>query len=258
MMTATLAVRDKLAEVIGNILPVRIIGHNCYMSQWDLIATYRGVTNLLYDLADRPEHCHAIMARITAMLVERYRQFEALDLFTAETNLIHCTAGLCDDLRTEPGQPVLRRNIWGRCMAQIFASVSPEMHEAFDINYQIQAMAPFGLIYYGCCEPLDKKIDIVRKIPNLRKISITPWADARIATEAIGKSYVVSLKPNPAHVGAAFDPSVFRMEITALLDACYRNGCNCEIVLKDISSVNHNPQNLQIWEREVMAIVQGY
>ena len=52
----------------------------------------------------------------------------------------------------------------------------------------------------GCCEPLDRKMDIVEKIPNLRKVSITPWADVNVAAESIGKKYVLAAKPNPASV----------------------------------------------------------
>ena len=74
-------------------------------------------------------------------------------------------------------------------MAQIFGSVSKQMHEEFDIQYMRKMMEPFGLVYYGCCEPLDKKIDLVETLPHLRKISITPWADVDVAAEAIGKKY---------------------------------------------------------------------
>jgi len=253
----TEARRDKLAEAVGDIMPVRITGHSTYFSQWDMISAYRGVTSLLLDLAERPEHSHAIMERVTKLLIEQYRQYEELGLLDPEPYLIHCTAGLCDELKTPEGEPVLRRNIWGRCMAQIFASVSPAMHEEFDIDYQIRAMEPFGLVYYGCCEPLDRKIDIVRKIPRLRKISVTPWADVNVAAAAIGRDYVVSAKPNPAHVGAAFDPAVIKKEIKGIIDACRSEGCSFEIVLKDISSLDHNPDHLKTWEAITMDLVMS-
>jgi len=143
-------------------------------------------------------------------------------------------------------------------MAQIFGSVSSAMHEEFDIAYQKRLMEPFGLVYYGCCEPLDKKIDIVKQIPHLRKITVTPWANADIAAEAIGRDYVVALKPNPANVGAAFDREVIRKEVKHLLDACYRNNCNCELTLKDISTVAHDPAHLEVWEQTVMELVRAY
>ncbi|HPS35285.1 MAG TPA: hypothetical protein PK854_08465, partial [Oscillospiraceae bacterium] len=78
------------------------------------------------------------------------------------------------------------------------------------------------------------------------------------AAEAISKDYVVALKPNPANVGAAFDREVIRNEVKHLLDACARNNCTCELALKDISTVAHDPAHLQIWEQTVMEQVRAY
>ena len=171
---------------------------------------------------------------------------------------IHCTPALCDELDVKDGEVTQYRHLWGRGMAQIFASVSGDMLEEFEISYQKEILGAFGLVYYGCCEPLDKKIDKVRLLPNLRKISVTPWADANVAAEAIGGDFVVSLKPNPANVGVAFDRDVIRREVSTLLDACRRNNCNCDIVLKDISSVANRPDHLEIWEQTVMELVRSY
>ena len=133
------------------------------------------------------------------------------------------------------------------------------MHDEFDIEYAKGLMEPFGFVYYGCCEPLDRKIDIVEKIPNLRKISITPWADVDNAAEKIGKKYVLSSKPNPSSVSVAnLDEVALRAELKKILDACKRNGCACDLVLKDISSVGHNPQNLFKWEQIAMEMVRNY
>ena len=45
------------------------------------------------------------------------------------------------------------------------------------LQYQIPLMAPFGLAAYGCCEDLTPKIDLLRQIPNLRRIAVSPMAD---------------------------------------------------------------------------------
>ena len=41
---------------------------------------------------------------------------------------------------------------------------------------------------YG--EPLHKKIDILKKVPNLRKISMSPWVKVEEGAEIMGDSYV--------------------------------------------------------------------
>ncbi len=68
---------------------------------------------------------------------------------------------------------------------------------------------------------MDKKIDIVEKIPNLRKVSITPWANVDIAAEAINKKYVLSSKPNPAAVAVpVLSKDNLKKEIGTILAAC--------------------------------------
>lgn len=256
---ATMAQYERIANAIGDILPVRLTGHNSYFSTWDDIARYRGVTPLLMDLVERPEYTHQIVSKMTEYYISLSEQMEALGLYELEPLDIHCTSALNSTLPGEyDGGIVKRSQIWGRGMAQIFASVSKEMHEEFDIEYMKKIMEPFGLVYYGCCEPLDKKIDLIEKLPHLRKISITPWADIDNAAEVIGNRYVIANKPNPASVAGKLDEDALRAEIGRILDACKRNGCSFDMVLKDISSAGYDVNNLIRWEQIVMEMVRNY
>jgi len=38
----------------------------------------------------------------------------------------------------------------------------------------------------------------LKKVPNLRKISMSPWVNFEEAVENVGNRYVFSFKPNPA------------------------------------------------------------
>lgn len=256
---ASLARLHQVADMLGDVIPVRLTGVGYFgVATWDNVACYRGVTNLLMDLADRPEFLHRIVRKLTDVAKSQLDQMEALGLFDADPYDLHCTASRTRDLPSADykGGPVTRKDIWGRGAAQIFSHVSKEMHEAFDIDYMKETVGQCGLVYYGCCEPLDKKIDIVEKIPNLRKISITPWADVDHAAEVIGKRYVIAIKPNPAAVAVArTDPRELRKEIGRILAAVDRHGCACDIVLKDISTCNARPENLFEWEKIVMEMV---
>lgn len=256
---ATMAQYERIANAIGDILPVRLTGHNSYFSTWDDIARYRGVTPLLMDLVERPEYTHQIVSKMTEYYISLSEQMEALGLYEMEPLHMHCTSALNSTLPGEyDGGTVKRSQIWGRGMAQIFASVSKEMHEEFDIEYMKKIMEPFGLVYYGCCEPLDKKIDLIEKLPHLRKISITPWADIDNAAEVIGNRYVIANKPNPASVAGKLDEDALRAEIGRILAACKRNGCSFDMVLKDISSAGYDVNNLIRWEQIVMEMVRNY
>ncbi len=247
-------------EMIGDILPARITGHGGYYAIWDDIARYRGVEALLVDLADRPEYTHKIMEALTAIEMNVIDQYEQLNLFEPYPLSVHCTAAATDSLPPKgyDKDHVKASDTWGRGMAQIFSHVSPAMHEEFDVNYTGKILNRFGLSYYGCCEPLHNKIDILKSITNLRKVSITPWADVDIAADVIGKRYVLASKPNPAFVAEdGFDRERVRNEITKVLTACKRNNTTCEFVIKDISHCP-NPKNLMEWERVAMETVRNF
>ena len=96
------------------------------------------------------------------------------------------------------------------------------------------------------------------ELANLRKISISPWADVEIAAEAINTKYVVGHKPNPAAVTVPLDEDAHRKDMARTLSALKRNGCNADIVLKDISSAGHNVQNLIRWEQITMEMVKKF
>jgi hypothetical protein len=249
----------KICEAFGDILPVKLVGeatgYGLGYKAWDIIATTMNVDNLLYALIDDPEMMHALVDKLTDIFLDTIRQYEDLNLLDPDCAYCHCSSTASRELSTSPvdSQSVKAQNVWGRGLAQILASVSPAMHDEFEIQYAMRAMEPFGLVYYGCCEPLDKKIDIIKKIPHLRKISITPWADINRAAEAIGKDYVISAKPNPANLPyAAENPELIRQEIRSLITACRNNGTPCEILLKDISTSGKHLENLIVWNRIAM------
>ncbi len=257
----TMAEWTKLGTVVGDILPLRLCGiGGCHVASWDDISRYRGVTPVLMDLIDRPEYSHKIIEKITQCKVAELEQREALGLLDTEPDTLHCTPTLTEDLPRPEDGVVTRKHVWGRGTAQIFGSVSKEMHDEFDIEYMKRTVGTCGLVYYGCCEPLDRKIDIVEKLPNLRKVSITPWADINVAAEVIGGRYVISNKPNPAAVAVPqLNKAALEQEIGGILDACKRNGARgLDIVLKDISTTCDRPGNLFEWEQTVMAMVESW
>lgn len=249
------------ADVFSGLQDVRITGTYFAYNIWDVVSQYRGVENLLTDLAMRPEFMHRTAAKFMEIAAAIGRQYEELGLLDPDLMLLHCTPACARELPAAgyTGQTRLR-DVWGRCAAQIFAAVSPEMHDEFDLVYNQQLFSGCGLVYYGCCEPMEKKIDILRKrFPNLRKISITPWADPEIAARNIGRDYVLAGKPNPAFVNSrVFDPEPVRKEIERYVDACRRYGTTCELVLKDISTIANNPDNLTKWAETVNRVLDAH
>jgi hypothetical protein len=258
---ATERALDDAREVFNGLLPVQAVGAVFGWATWDSIAQLRGVDNLLLDLAARPEFMHRAARKLTDVGIAVRDQYAAQGLLDAEPVLIHCTPACTRGLPAPDGGGAARpANAWGRCAAQIFSAVSPGMHDEFDLAYNQELFAPFGLVYYGCCEPLHHKIDLLRRrFPNLRKVSITPWADPDVAADAIGKDYVLAAKPNPAFVaGPRFDPAPVEAEISRYLEATKRNGTTCEFVLKDVSTVSGDPGILARWAETVSVVIDRF
>ena len=248
-------------EVFKGLMPVEVVGSYWGYSVWDNISMFRGVDNLLLDLAARPEFMHRTVQKFVEIAESMRQQYQELDLLDNKLPILHCTPACSTELPAEDFDGKARlKDVWGRCAAQIFAAVSPEMHDEFDLQYNQQLFGDCGLLYYGCCEPLDLKIDILRKrFSNLRKISITPWADPEAAVNEMGSDFVLAGKPNPAFVNSPkFNPKPVEQELRRYLDVCKRNGTTCEFVLKDISTIANTPENLTRWAETAEGVINQY
>jgi hypothetical protein len=251
---------ERLCEVFDGILEVEVAGEVPMFNVWDLIVMWRGAENVLIDLGDRSEHLHQLMARATDAYVARVEQLEALGLLAKRNDWVHCTGAFTDELPApgfDPTRP-RRRDIWACGMAQIFSSVSPKMHQEFELDYLNPVYARFGLIYYGCCEPLHGKLHLVRKIPNLRKISMSPWVDQEVGAEGIGRDFVFSRKPSPAFLAVDhWDAEAVERDLRGTVAICERYGCPLELILKDISTVRYQPQRLWEWAELAIRVVEA-
>jgi hypothetical protein len=238
-------------------MPVRENGVAPYLNIWDPIATWMSVEGALYGLIDNLDMMHALAKRMADGYMIMLDQMEDLGVLVHSQALTHadCTGAFTDDLPASvfnPKKPRLR-DIWMDSTAQMFATVSPAMHEEYEINSMMPIFRRFGLVYYGCCEPLDGKIKEVRKIPNLRKISMSPWVNKERGAGEIGRDYVFSNKPNPAYI-SAFNEEVIRKDLEETRAICKKNNCPLEFILKDISTVGHEPLRLKKWADIAMEI----
>ena len=150
-------------------------------------------------------------------------------------------------------------DMWGFATAQIFSEVSPAMHEDFALQYEAPFLELFGLSCYGCCEQLHGKIDMLRRcIPNLRRISMSPWVDWAAGAEQIGGDFIYSAKPNPALTTEPdWDIGPARAEIQTIADTTRHNGCTTEIVLNGTMTCRNEPQRYDDWADMVQGIVGG-
>jgi hypothetical protein len=247
-------------DALGGIMPVKLRGHIIYYAPWDVIARYRGVENCFMDMISNPSLIHKTIEKFTRIYTARFNQMEEQGLLDFNLSSLHCTPPYSAELPAPDydGGKVRFKDVWFRGMAQLFSSASPAMQDEFDLQYMRPFMEKCGLSYYGCCEPLDRFIPYLKKIANMRKIGISPWADVRSCAEQIGSAYVLAKKPNPANVAREFDRQTVVKEITETIEEAIKNKCPYEFVLKDISTVNNKPQNLIAWTKTVMEVIDSY
>ena len=82
---------------------------------------------------------------------------------------------------------VRTRDMWLTLQAQETVSVNPDMFGEYVLPHFIRLAERFGLAHYGCCEPFDVRWKYLKQIPNLRHVSVSPWARYDLVPELLGK-----------------------------------------------------------------------
>ena len=252
-----------LHDAVGDILPIKLVGKKgTWFAPWDELIRWWGVQEAMMDLVLRPQMVNDIMSHLVDAYLCELDQWVELNLLARNddsTRIGSGAYGYTDELPGKEYDPdrVLPQNLWGSATAQIFVGVSPDMHWEFALQHEMRWLERWGLTYYGCCEPLDVKMEIMRRIPNLRKISMSHWVDTERAVAEAGTDYVLSRKPTPA--GLAEDdwrPELARRQLREFLEKA--RGCHIEVIMKDVSTVRYQPQRLWAWERMAMELAREF
>jgi hypothetical protein len=251
---------EMLEDIYHGILPVQKEGaRGFWFAPWDELIRWMGVEETLINIYEDPDLIHSAINRLVDAYLSRLDQYENLGLLSSNNSCVRIGSGgfgYTDNLQKESSNLKCTPDmLWGSAAAQIFGSVSPATHEEFALQYELKWLSRFGLNYYGCCDPLHNKINIIEKIPNLRKFSVSPWSNLKKVAEETKGKYVLSCKPNPSIFASDnWDIDKAKEDILSLLQDS--QGCNIEIILKDISTVRYEPQRLWEWASMVMDIVK--
>jgi len=249
-------------HIFDGIAPV-IQGHGIqfHLGVWDYLTTLMSVEDAYYEIMDRPEFIHACMDRITEATISGIKQANELQVHDDIANTCHCSYIYTDELLPDfgAGKGPVSKNCWAFGMAQLFTSVSPKTTEEFELPYITRMAEYFGMIYYGCCDRMDDRLDIVKRIPNVKKVSCSPWSDRKNFAEKIGDKLIMSNKPSPAYIAEhTVDWDAVRADLQYTVDLAKANNVNLEIILKDISTVRFEPERLTRWAEIAMEVVQNY
>jgi hypothetical protein len=246
---------DAVGDVFGDLLPVRL---HCAPSSWclvDVAAGLRGIAQLMLDMYDRPKWLHELMAFIAGEELRRRQYLEAQGVLTLNNRNHYVDAGGIAYTNELPaggfdGTHARLGDLWCHAAAQAASEIGPEHHEEFILEHELPILELAGLNVYGCCEPYTHKFDMLkRRVPRLRRVSVSPWCDVARAAAELQDKYILSWKPNPALLVGAFSEERIRSYVRGALDAA--RDCRLEIILKDTITLDRQPDRLTRWLRIV-------
>jgi hypothetical protein len=251
-------------EFFDGIFEVHIGGRDGgWFAPMDEFVRWRGIEQTFLDMVDRPEFIHAWMEKLTWYHLYQLDQYEKHNVLTLNNGANGVGSGglaFTDELPQKDfdGIHVRTKDQWGHATTQIFSEVSPAMHKEFALDYEARYLSRFGLCNYGCCEPLDKKVDMVLEaIPNIRRMSMSPKANVRRGAEAIGRRCIFSWKPNPTMLSMeTWDPK----QAEGLLREGFEATRNCvtEVIMKDLHNVRNEPHRMAEWTDFAMRLAEEY
>jgi len=238
-------------DALGGILPFEITRTLPRCTGGDLstaIVKMRGIEGAMLDMVEQPEALHRLLAYLRDGFLAVHAQMVKEGHWTLATHY-NQVMPYAHELPPPAahGGPVPTSQLWYHAHAQDFTGISPAMHEEFILQYQRPLIEQFGLSGYGCCEDLSRKIDILRKIPNLRYIAVSPMCGfdglAR-CVEQIGTDTVVAWRPSPADcVCNSWNPE--RVERILRTGLEITRGTHRHINLKDIHTVQGDPSRIR-------------
>ncbi len=245
----------KAEEVFADILPV--YRNESWFWTNGLTQTFihlRGLEQMMFDMLDHPEFVHELMVKLRDGTLLLLAELEQKKLLYPNWGINYCGSGgigLTGQLPAQDFNGFVRlKDQWGFSESQETVGVSPRMFSKFILPYQIPILEKYGLTYYGCCEPVDQRWKYLQQIPNLRRLSVSPWSDRKKMAEYLGREYVYCLKPNPALMAYDhFPEEEIRRYTRETLEIA--GECHLEFILKDVTTVHHEPERINRWVKIV-------
>jgi hypothetical protein len=252
---------ERAHEIFDGILTVRR-RHHWWHTVGGVCQTavmLRGMDTLMLDMLDEPNWVHELLARLAANHQAVLDQLETggfLSLNNGCEWINNGGIGYTDVLPAAGFDPahVRCRDLWGGQESQDLVGISPAMYEELFFPHLQPIIERFGLGCYGCCEPLHDWIPVLKRVRNLRRVSISPWADIEKSAAQLGPGYVFCCKPHPAAVSTdRMDEAAIMRSLVETFTITKRHDCRVEVMLKDLHTVQHEPQRLTRWVELVKA-----
>ena len=241
---------DEAAEIFGDILPVKRISTcaGCCLTQ-DIVHIMN-MDDMYIAMMDDEDRFHAMMRRLTDDYIAFFKMLEAEGHLISGARMQHLGQGsYCFTNELEDSIPQAKlKNMWLFMDSQETAGISPAMYEELIWPYYAEIMSHFGLVSYGCCEASHPIWDnCLSTMPNLRKVSISPWCNEEFMGEHLQGTGVTFHRKPPATLLGMDTPN---LDEAAVLE-CFRKtknaakGCKLEVAQRDVYMVGHSPEKVK-------------
>jgi hypothetical protein len=214
-----------------------------------------GLEKMMLYMYDNPALLHHVMKFLADNNMKKLDYLEEKGLLSLNNNDSYVGSGgigYCREIprRNVDDSYVKTGDMWGFSESQETVGVSPAMFEEFVFQYQLPILKRFGLNCYGCCEPVHTRWHVIKTIPNLRRVSVSAWADRKMMSDYLEDRFVFSWKPNPALLAVPhLDQDGARKYVRETVE--FTKGCKLEIIMKDNHTIGRNPDNVKDWVRIV-------
>jgi hypothetical protein len=249
-MPKTFEYKAFLEDLFGTILPVCICSGTYARSMLTgHVIELMGMEAFFTAMYDMPDEVHQLMRYLSDNSVRIMRWAEQNQLLRVN-NTNQTSFGSSFNFTTKlPAAgyqaPAARLcDMWGAANSQETVGVSPAMFHDFCFPYYLDACQPFGLLYYGCCEPAHPFWEDIRRLPHLKKVSISRWCDQKFMSDALrGTDIVFSRKPDPnfLSVDKTLNEEGWAVHIRETLEAT--RGVFVEFIVRDVYTVHGNLNN---------------
>lgn len=245
--------RAKLEEVFSGILGVRRrnSGWQMHVPITSTFIFLTGLDNFMTLMYDNPDGVHKLMAFLRDDQLNRLRYFEENRLLDLNNEADYTGSGCMGTSDLLPARDfagtVRYKDMWGFVEAQEAVGIGPAQYGEFVWPYLRELALRFGRVYYGCCEPVDPFWEFVGSLPNLARVSVSPWADEeKMARYCRERGVVYSRKPSPNfYIAEKLDEDGMRASLEKTV-AC-TTGCRLELVQRDVMTTRGDLERFVRW-----------
>ncbi len=251
---------ERISDVFGDILPVKITNGSLYAMPTQAVVRMMGMETMMFSMYDYPELFKEMMDRIANDYIAYFKYLEKENVLLQNHSFEGLMQGsMCFWEEEEKHSNIKTTDLWGYLDSQETVSISPEMFHEFIFPCYKKIAKHFGRLSYGCCEPVHTVWNDIKTMPNLKKVSISPWCDEEFMAEQLKDSGIIYLrKPSPNYlgIGEQLDEDGFRKHIEKTIKTA--RGCKLEIAQRDVYTINRDINKVKRYVEIIRESIENY